>query len=227
MKMTYRDTLQENLQKETHSMVKEPRTQSMDHQARILEAASEIFLKLGFERTSTADIAGRAKVSKRELYRCFADKRAILTAVITQLQKQIQSQMNVSWSSSKNIRSVLSQAGAAILRFIVSERFGKLFRIVAAESFHDPVSAQQFYLLGPAAGRQDTAAFLARQMKLGRLRKADALRAADDFLDLIISARFMTAVVLGQEDEIPEVHKHVRHAVDMFLAFYAPRRVKA
>lgn len=207
-------------------MRKDTRTPGVDHQTRILEAASEIFLEFGFEKTSTAEIARRAKVSKRELYSCFADKRAILTAVITQLQHEIHSQMDVSWSSSENIRLVLSQSGAAILSFIMSERFGKLFRIVAAESFHDPVSAQQFYLLGPAAGRRDTAAFLARQMKLGVLRKADPLQAADDFLDLIVSARFMTAVVLGQCDAIPEVRKHVKHAVEMFLAFYVPRREK-
>jgi hypothetical protein len=59
------------------------------------------------------------------------------------------------------------------------------------------------------------------------LRKADPLQAADDFLDLIVSARFMTAVVLGQSDAIPETRKHVKHAVEMFLAFYAPRRAKS
>lgn len=202
---------------------KDTQTQTMDHQTRILEAASEVFLEFGFEKTSTAEIARRARVSKRELYSCFKDKRAILTAVITQLQQEIHSHMNIRWSSSDNIRLVLSQSGTAILSFIMSERFGKLFRIVAAESFHDPLSAQQFYLLGPAAGRDDTATFLARQMKLGTLRKVDPLQAADDFLDLIISSRFMTAVVLGQSDAIPEVRVHVKHAIDMFLAFYAPR----
>jgi AcrR family transcriptional regulator len=165
-------------------------------------------------------------VSKRELYSCFADKRAILTAVITQLQHEIHSQMDVNWSSKADIRLALSQSGVAILSFLNSERFGKLFRMVAAESFHDPVTARQFYLLGPAAGRKDTAAFLAQHMKAGTLRKADPLQAADDLLDLIVSARFMTAVALGQNDAIPDIRKHVKHAVDMFLVFYAPRQAK-
>jgi AcrR family transcriptional regulator len=204
----------------------EKASRSLNHQGRILEAASEIFLELGFEKTSTAEIARRAKVSKRELYSCFADKRAILTAVITQLQHEIHSQMDVNWSSKADIRLALSQSGVAILSFLNSERFGKLFRMVAAESFHDPVTARQFYLLGPAAGRKDTAAFLAQHMKAGTLRKADPLQAADDLLDLIVSARFMTAVALGQNDAIPDIRKHVKHAVDMFLVFYAPRQAK-
>lgn len=191
-----------------------------DHQVRILNAAAETFLARGFEETSTAEIARRAKVSKRELYSNFRDKRNILAAVITQLQSEIQLQANVSWASGGDLRKVLTEAGTKILEFINSQRFGKLFRIVAAESFRDPVSAQKFYLLGPGAGRDSTAAFIRRHMKAGNLRKADALRAADDFLDLVISARHLTAVVLGQSDDTAQPRAHVQHAVDVFLRYY-------
>jgi TetR/AcrR family transcriptional regulator, mexJK operon transcriptional repressor len=195
----------------------------VDHETRILRAASQIFLANGFESTSTADIARLARVSKRELYACFGDKRAILAAVITQLQNQTHAKVNVSWSSSGDIRKVLTRAGAEILDFVNSERFGKLFRIVAAETFRDPVSAEKFYLLGPRIGRENTAAFIRRQMASGRLRKSDPLQAADDFLDLIISARYLTAVVLGQNREVSHSRKRVRHAVEMFLCYYAPQ----
>jgi TetR/AcrR family transcriptional regulator, mexJK operon transcriptional repressor len=193
----------------------------LDHQARILDAASAAFLENGFEFTSTADIAQLARVSKRELYACFADKRAILAAVIARLQQEIQSQVNLSWSSSEDIGKVLTMAGTEILNFISSEKFGKLFRIVAAETFRDPVSAEKFYLLGPGMGRENTAAFLKRRMASGDLRKADPLQAADDFLDLIISARYLTAIVLGQNREVLLTRKHVKHAVEMFLGYYA------
>jgi TetR/AcrR family transcriptional repressor of mexJK operon len=199
------------------------RAQTNDHQARILSAAAETFLERGFEETSTAEIARRAKVSKRELYSNFRDKRDILAAVITQLQTDIQSQADVSWSSGGDLRKVLTEAGTKILEFINSQRFGKLFRIVAAESFRDPVSAQKFYLLGPGAGRDRTAAFIRGHMKAGNVRKADALRAADDFLDLVISARHLTAVVLGQSEDTPPPRAHVNHAVEVFLRYYGTR----
>jgi AcrR family transcriptional regulator len=194
----------------------------LGHQARILDAASAAFLENGFEFTSTADIAKLARVSKRELYACFADKGAILAAVIARLQQEIQSQVNLSWSSSEDVRKVLTRAGTEILDFISSDRFGKLFRIVAAETFRDPVSAEKFYLLGPGVGRENTAAFLKRRMASGDLRKADPLRAADDFLDLVIGAQYLTAIVLGQNREVPPTRKHVKHAVEMFLCYYAP-----
>ncbi len=191
-----------------------------DHQVRILNAAAKVFLDKGFEEASTAEIARGAGVSKRELYANFRGKRDILSAVITQLQKEVQSDTNLTWSSSGDLRKVLIHAGSQILAFIDSEKFAKLFRIVAAESFHDPASAQKFYLLGPGRGREDTAAFMRRHMAAGKLRKGDALRAADDFLNLLISSRHLTALALGQKSVVPEPGKHVRHAVDMFLSFY-------
>jgi TetR/AcrR family transcriptional regulator, mexJK operon transcriptional repressor len=191
-----------------------------DHAARIVCAAAEIFLGNGYEQTSTAEIARCAKVSKRELYANFTDKRDILAAVIAQMQSEIQTEANISWSSSDDLRRVLTRAGTQILQFMNSERFGKLFRIVAAETFHDPVSARRFYLLGPGMGRQNTAAFIKRHMRIGNLRRADPLKAADDFLDLVISARYLTAVVLGQRQRALQPRSHVKHAVDVFLSYY-------
>jgi AcrR family transcriptional regulator len=202
-------------------MAEQARAARSDHRVRILEAATAAFLEKGYEITSTAEIARRAKVSKRELYAYFDDKRDILAAVITELQAEIQSQANISWSSSGDVREVLIQAGTNILRFLNSERFGKLFRIVAAESFRDPVSSRKFYMLGPAMGRKNTAAFIRRHMAAGTLRSADPLQAADDFLDMLVSSRYLTAVVLGQMRSFPKAQAHVEHAVDLFLTYYA------
>jgi AcrR family transcriptional regulator len=209
---------------ESRHMVERISAQRNDHRARILDAASEAFLQSGYAVASTAEIARRAKVSKRELYVCFRDKRDILAAVITELQAGIQSETNAWWSSDGHVREVLTNAGAEIMRFIGSERFATLFRIVAAESFHDPVSSRSFYLLGPAMGRKNTAAFLKRHMAAGNLRTADPLQAADDFLDMLVSARYITAVVLGQMRRLPKPHAHVEHAVDVFLTYYGATR---
>jgi hypothetical protein len=57
-------------------------------------------------------------------------------------------------------------------------------------------------------------------MQAGDLRKSDPLKAADDFLDLVISARYLTAVVLGQDQNPPMPRSHVKHAVEIFLNYY-------
>ncbi len=191
------------------------------HKERILEAASNVFLESGFEQTSTADIAKRAKVSKRELYRHFSDKRAILAAVITQLQTDMQSRMNVKWSSTDDLVAVLNDAAATILDFILSKPFARLFRIVAAESYHDPEVAERFFQLGPHQGRKATAAYFKAQMKQGKLRVGDPLKAADDFLDLVVGAQLLTAVILGQVKTLPRKRAHVERSVEAFLTIYA------
>ncbi len=193
------------------------------HRERIIESATDLFFERGYEKTNTEKIAQRARISKREVYLHFADKREILAAVITEVQSEMQSRMDADWSSPGEIKEVLIRAATAIQHFILSERFGKLVRIVAAVSYHDPAMVAQFFDMGPNRGRLATARYLKEQMKSGRLRRADHLKAADDFLDLVIGARLMTAVILGHTDSGRRKPTNVKHAVEVFLAIYAPQ----
>ncbi len=188
---------------------------------RVLDAATQCFLELGFERTSTAEIARRARVSKRELYTCFKDKRDLLSAMIRKLQGEMQTNLRKLWTSTEEPEKVLPEAAKILHGFIVSEHFGKLLRIVAAASYHDAEVARQFYELGPNSGRKTTASYLKSQMKQGRLKQADPILAADDFLDLVVGAQLMTAVMLGQTKGEPQRRNRVKHAVEMFLETYA------
>ena len=190
------------------------------HKERILSAASDVFLATGFEKTSTAEIARLAKVSKRELYLHFSDKRALLGAVVDDLQGDMQGRMDSLWKSGAAMEEVLLNSAQVIQRFILSERFGKLVRIVAAESYHNPNLAKQFFETGPNQGRKATARYLKAQMKLGHLRTDDPMKAADDFLDLVVGAQLMTAVILDQIDPSTPKAADTRHAVEVFLMIY-------
>ena len=50
----------------------------------ILESAYQAFIEHGFASTSTAEVARRAKVSKRTLYEVFQDKQPLFAAVISE-----------------------------------------------------------------------------------------------------------------------------------------------
>ena len=188
---------------------------------RILRAATECFLELGFERTSTVEIARRARVSKREMYTYFPEKRSILSAVIVLLQSELQSGLHDIWSSRDEPEFVLPKAATILMDFIRSDRFGRLFRIVATESYHNPEVAEQFYELGPNNGRKATASYMKSQMRRGRMRQANPIKAAGDFLDLVVGAQLMTAVMLGQVNRAPHRKDHAKHAVEMFMKNYA------
>src|SRR5580704_4456525 len=113
-------------QTEIATLQKTAEKQSLPQKERILCAASDVFLAIGFEKTSTADIARLAKVSKRELYLHFSDKRALLAAVVDDLQSDMQRRMDSLWASGEAMEDVLLNSAKVIQRFILSERFGKL-----------------------------------------------------------------------------------------------------
>ncbi len=50
----------------------------------IINSACQAFTELGFAQTSTAEIARRAKISKRTLYEAFTDKKQLFAAVISE-----------------------------------------------------------------------------------------------------------------------------------------------
>jgi AcrR family transcriptional regulator len=55
---------------------------------RILEAAFAAFMKSGYAAASTLEIATRARVSKRELYRLVGNKQEMLIACISERAKR-------------------------------------------------------------------------------------------------------------------------------------------
>ncbi|MGW1741132.1 TetR/AcrR family transcriptional regulator [Nocardia sp. NPDC001965] len=59
-----------------------PRPLVPDRRGRILTAAADLILEIGWPRTTVADISERAGIGKGAVYREFADKTAILDAVL-------------------------------------------------------------------------------------------------------------------------------------------------
>ena len=57
---------------------------------RILDAAFTAFMKDGYTRTSTLEIATRARVSKRELYAVVGNKQEMLIACIRERARRLQ-----------------------------------------------------------------------------------------------------------------------------------------
>lgn len=62
-----------------------PKTyEESERRQNIVQSAYRAFVELGFANTSTAEVARRAKVSKRTLYEVFNDKQALFAAVISE-----------------------------------------------------------------------------------------------------------------------------------------------
>src|SRR5271166_4959226 len=80
------------------------RSKPDDTRARIIETADGLFRRLGFAKTTVADIAGELGMSPANVYRFFASKNAIVEAICHRHLGTIE---NEAWSIAR------SQAPAA------------------------------------------------------------------------------------------------------------------
>jgi AcrR family transcriptional regulator len=60
-----------------------------DGVGRLQAAALELFAEKGFERTTVAEIAERAGLTKRSFFNHFADKREVLFSPLSEMQREI------------------------------------------------------------------------------------------------------------------------------------------
>jgi AcrR family transcriptional regulator len=95
-------------------------------QSAVLLAASDLFARNGYDKTSIADVAAQANVAVGSVYRLFADKRALLTAVHNVVEDAFIDAIQTGWAVGGELdaRTAAIAAGlfetASDLRDIVS-----------------------------------------------------------------------------------------------------------
>ncbi len=81
---------------------------------RIMHAAMQAFMELGYAEASTLEIATRAQVSKRELYALFGSKQAMLAACVTDRARRMRMTTELPRARSREMLAmVLSSAAMA------------------------------------------------------------------------------------------------------------------
>ena len=183
----------------------------------IVQASLEVFLTSGFEGASMAEIAERVGGSKATLYSYFKSKEelfveAMQTAVrgqfvplLTQLDHEVIS-----------LRDTLQKFGEGALKVLCSDVAIETRRAVIAEAGRSDIG-RHFHETGPQKGIDQLAAFLQRQMLEGRLKSADPLLAARQFLALL-ERETVTPRLFGLEKAMSQ--ERIREAVDQALASF-------
>ena len=152
------------------------------HQA-LMDAAREVFVRRGFARATTREIAATAGVAEGTIYRHFADKHALFREVF----------FSVMGSIGEEMRRLPERAGSGTVRGNLEYLFGLLDRLqersapLLASMSSDPELAasfaahvadnalEGFELSAPAA---PVAAYIRAEQKLGRIRADVDARAA-------------------------------------------------
>src|ERR1700704_6949778 len=117
---------------------------------RILNAAFSSFTEKGYARTSTLEIATRAKVSKRELYALCTDKSALLRDAVTERAKRMRLALELPAAEDREaLATTLTAFGNATLRGVCDKPVLAVYRLPHAEARTPPGGAA---LLADARG---------------------------------------------------------------------------
>lgn len=191
--------------------------------ARILEAAWDVFRRLGYDGASMNDIADAAKVSKPTLYVYFDSKEGLFAAMLEDLRERHAEAITRPEPGSSDLHAALSGFARGILRKLTHPDHISLLRLVIGASEKFPEIGQLVFNNGLGRGIEFMTAYLEAECRAGRLKIDDCERAAYQFFELV-QARNLRRLLLGIDSSIDEatLRTYADDAVRIFLAAHRP-----
>lgn len=194
---------------------------------RILHAAMDAFMELGYTEASTLKIATRAQVSKRELYALFGNKQAMLAACIAdragrmRLPTELPTPRNLA-----ELAAMLSKLGATVLREVSHPVVMAVFRLAIMEGQRAPEVAETL-----EAARQliRTAVnnILVRAQSAGLIGAGNPTEMGSRYLALLWDDLMVSILLrIREAPGTTEIDRRVRKATEDFLRLYAFHPVK-
>jgi AcrR family transcriptional regulator len=199
-----------------------PRDESL--RERILKAAFAAFTELGYADASTLEIATRAKVSKRELYACFATKEAMLAACIESRAASMRRPLDLPRIDSRqDLVGTLHALGETLLREASHPTVVGVYRLAIAESQRSPEIARILNDAGREANHAALAAMLAQARQRGLIAEGDTRSMAAQFLALLWGDLLLRLVLgVAKRPTAAQATLRAREAASAFLALHEP-----
>ena len=193
---------------------------------RILHAAFSLFMERGYAGTSTLAIATRARVSKRDIYALFADKRAILAVGIAErVQRMLIALELPPARNRKALARTLRVHGVAMLRGLSDPTVTAVFRLAIAESGRSHEVAEALETGGRQRHQQALTDLLVAARGSGLLRGADPEVMTRHFYGLLIGNLQMRLLLRAAEPPTEaEIEARTDAAVEAMLVLYGKHR---
>src|SRR5208337_2997299 len=153
---------------------------------RILRAAFDAFMQLGYAGASTLDIARRARVSKRDLYAQFGSKQAMLAACIASRAERMRTPLHLPVPRTRAaLTATLVAFGKQLLREISCPEVVATYRLAIVEAERAPEVARTLDELGRAGTQAALSELLAGVQSAGLLGAGRPHEMAGTFLSLL------------------------------------------
>lgn len=189
---------------------------------RLLEAATQIFIKKGYDATSMTEIAAIAHASKETFYRRFPTKDHLFRAVVVRRAERMSEALVPSLLTHDPPQKALTQFGELVLFRMTSKDSIAFHRLLGMAREHFPEVLQLYRASGPFRTRDALATYLDQQSNEGRLHLKNPQVAARQFFDLFATDMILEANLSGKGDPgMLAIRQRVKEAVACFLHGYA------
>lgn len=200
------------------------RPRSAAKTAAVLDAASDLFLTLGYEGTSMDEVARCAGVSKQTVYSHFSSKETLFGAAVRSRIEKYAPEVALKSVETDSLHTSLCAVGYLYARLLMSPESISLFRLLASSADHPTSLAKPFWESGPAELIEELMQFLAAWRDRGALAFDDGEEAAADFVALIDGGlQFKLAIGLIDALTKDQIKQHVERCVSSFLKLYGTR----
>lgn len=192
----------------------------------ILTVAAQVFLELGFQRTSMAEICARVGGSKATLYNYFPSKEELFFEIMNlSTEAEFEAVHSAIDPSTEDIAESLRNFGERLLTALYSPEIRASRHLAISESGHTDLG-RLVYERGVQRSQTHVADFIRTAMTLGKLRQADPLVATKHLHSLLeaeLIDRFLFQL-LGEvcSEEIKEV---TERAIAVFMAAYGAKQL--
>jgi AcrR family transcriptional regulator len=184
----------------------------------VFEAARHAFAVDGYAATSTEELARRAGISTKTLYRLFPAKAALFEAMCADRLERLLSAVDLQANGDDAIETGLRAALFACADLVLDPEVVALQRMVLQESAAFPELAANFYKNGISRTSIAMARWLRVQVKQKRIALDDVDEAAGMLIGMVASAPQRAAIYGGIAlPSRKEIERRVRSCASLFL----------
>ena len=190
---------------------------------RILGAAMDAFMELGYAQTSTLEIATRAQVSKREIYSLFGSKQAILAACVTDRAQRMRLPPELPVARTRDeLAEVLIRLGSTLLREICEPVVLGVFRLAIAEAHVTSEVAQTLNATRQSV-RSAVREVFAQAQSAGLFNSDDPELMASEYLSILWGDLQINLLLKLREAPGPaETQRRAQHATKVVFQLHPP-----
>jgi TetR/AcrR family transcriptional repressor of mexJK operon len=195
--------------------------------AAIVQAATGLFLRQGYQGTSTDQIAATAAVSKQTVYNQFRDKKTLFAEIIlgvTATAERFAADVPTELAgvrAADDLEPALRSLARRYLSTVLDPQVLALRRLIIGESSRFPALAREYHRRAPARVLAALADVFSRLVDRGLLT-GDPGDAAEDFAFLVLGPALDQGMFHVDADPAPEpaVRRAADRAVAVFLGSY-------